>query len=195
MIKNNFRFVSVGPRLSSFLLDVDDDGELSVVDCATMLPVRSDQSIQLCGYPLHDLDPRLLSQLPPHLVFNEYGVQATHNFEEVCKPLSSHGMSFIVCPGTAAWNSLAGCPEAAVTNIYNAIKCASTDGALGAIVCNWSGKGHVTHQPFCWPGFLMGAGLSWNSDCHYVRESSLLCIFHEKICCFLFSRIIKNSYK
>ncbi|XP_060562168.1 uncharacterized protein LOC132721814 [Ruditapes philippinarum] len=161
------QFVSVGPRLSSFLLDVDEDNELNVTDCATMLPVRSHQTIQLCGYPLHDLNPNTLSQLPPHLVFNEYGVQATHNFTEICKPLSKQGMNYLVCPGTSAWNSLAGCPEAALTNVYNAVKCAISDGAMGTIVCNWSGKGHITHLPFCWPGFLMGAGLSWNADCHW----------------------------
>lgn len=161
------QFVSVGPRLSSFLLDVDDENELSVSDCATMLPVRTEQTVQLCGYPLHDLDPNTLSQLPPHLVFNEYGVQATHNFTEICKPLSKNGMNYLVCPGTSAWNSLAGCPEAAITNVYNAARCALSDGAMGVIVCNWSGKGHITHLPFCWPGFLMGAGLSWNADCHW----------------------------
>ncbi|XP_053390843.1 uncharacterized protein LOC128553692 [Mercenaria mercenaria] len=161
-------FVSVGPRLSTFLLDVDEDNELNVSDCATMLPVRSDQTIQLYGYPLHDLNPNTLSQLHPHyLVFNEYGVQATHNFTEICKPLSKQGMSYLVCPGTSAWNSLAGCPEAAITNVYNAVKCALSDGAIGIMVCNWSGKGHITHLPFCWPGFLMGAGLSWNADCHW----------------------------
>ncbi|XP_052768844.1 uncharacterized protein LOC128209056 isoform X2 [Mya arenaria] len=161
------QFVSVGPRLSSFLLDVDAEEELSLSDCSTLLPVRSDQTLQLCGYPLHDLDKHLFAQIPPHIVFNEYGVQATHNYTEVCKPLSTNGLSFIVCPGTAAWTSLAGCPEAAITNVYNAVKCATAEGAIGVIVCNWSGKGHLTHLPFSWPGFLMGAGLSWNSDCHY----------------------------
>lgn len=72
--------MSVGPRLSSFLLDVDDENELSVSDCATMLPVPTDRTIQLCGYPLHDLDPNILSQLPPHIVFNEYGVQVCDFF-------------------------------------------------------------------------------------------------------------------
>ena len=55
-----------------------------------------------------------------------------------------------------------------MTNVYNAVKCATSEGALGVLVCNWSGKGHITHLPFSWPGFLMGAGLSWNSDCHWV---------------------------
>lgn len=160
-------FVSVGPRLSSFMLDIDDNNDLHVTDYSTLLPVRSDQTLQLCGYPLHDIDQNLLSKLPPHLVFSEYGVQATHDYREICRPLANNGLSFTICPGTAAWNSLAGCPEAAITNVYNAVKCAVVEGAIGITVCNWSGKGHITHLPFSWPGFLMGAGLSWNSNCHW----------------------------
>lgn len=64
--------------------------------------------------------------------------------------------------------SLAGCPEAALGNIYGAVKAASSQGALGAVVCDWTGKGHLTHQPFAWPGFLMGAGLAWNTESHWV---------------------------
>lgn len=67
-------------------------------------------------------------------------------------------------------SSLSGCPEAAINNIYNAVKCGDAHGALGAVVCNWLGKGHLTHQSFAWPGFLVLAGLSWNSDCHQVSS-------------------------
>lgn len=77
-----------------------------------------------------------------------------------------HG--FIVCPGTAAWNSLAGCPEAAVYNIYNSVKCASSQSGLGLLVCNWTGRGYLTHLPFSWPGLLIAAGLAWNGDVHWV---------------------------
>ena len=70
------------------------------------------------------------------------------------------------------WLSLAGCPEAALGNIYGAVKAASSQGALGAVVCDWTGKGHLTHQPFAWPGFLMGAGLAWNTECHRVSVQS-----------------------
>ena len=66
--------------------------------------------------------------------------------------------------------SLAGCPEGALGNIYNAVKAASRQGALGAVVCHWSGKGHMTHLPFAWPGFLLGAGLSWNTEIHWVSK-------------------------
>ena len=64
----------MGPRLSSFLIDINDD-YISIADCSTMLPVRTDQTIQICGYPLHDVYQHLYDKLPPHVVFNEYGVQ------------------------------------------------------------------------------------------------------------------------
>lgn len=64
--------------------------------------------------------------------------------------------------------SLAGCPEAAVSNVFNGVRSAVDQGAVGVVVCDWSGKGHLTHQPFSWPAFLIGAGLAWNSDTHWV---------------------------
>ena len=64
--------------------------------------------------------------------------------------------------------SFAGCPEAAINNIYQAAKCGVSQGALGLVTCNWSGRGHFTHQPFTWVGYMLGAGLGWNSSCHQV---------------------------
>ncbi|XP_064600438.1 uncharacterized protein LOC135466719 [Liolophura sinensis] len=160
-------FVSVGPRLSSFILDTPDDETLNVSDALKFLPIGRHQTMMLCGYPLHDLDPILLQQLPPDLIFMQYGVQADHSFKTYCSPLAETGLSFCVCPGTSAWNSLAGCPEAAVSNVFNGVRSAVDQGAIGVIVCDWSGKGHLTHQPFSWPAYLIGAGLSWNSDTHW----------------------------
>ncbi|XP_076442258.1 uncharacterized protein LOC143281142 isoform X2 [Babylonia areolata] len=159
-------FVSCGPRLSSFLLDTScGEDQVDVSEAAKMVPLGRDQTLQLCGYPLHHLSTPALQQLPPNIVFNEYGVKADHDFSSFCTSLAEMGIHFCVCPGTAAWNSLAGCPEAALHNIYGAVKAGSSQGALGVVVCDWTGKGHLTHQPFSWPGFVMGAGLAWNTQC------------------------------
>ncbi|CAG2189907.1 unnamed protein product [Mytilus edulis] len=159
------QFVSLGPRLSSFVIDTENN-VLDVTDAVKLLPLRHNQILNICGYPLHGMDSELLIHLPPDVVISEYGIQADYDFQRFCSPLSSHGISYIMCPGTSAWNSLAGCPEAAINNIFSAVKCGDAHGALGAIVCNWSGKGHLTHLPFAWPGILVLAGLAWNSDCH-----------------------------
>lgn len=67
-------FVSVGPRLSSFLLDQSDD-TLAVDDFMRYLPISSHQTLQLCSYPLHELTTNLLQQLPPNVIFQEYAIK------------------------------------------------------------------------------------------------------------------------
>ena len=63
---------------------------------------------------------------------------------------------------------MAGCPEAAVTNIYTAVQAAVKHGALGLTVAHWAGVGHITHQTMAWPGLLTAAGLGWNSNIDWV---------------------------
>ncbi|XP_012944389.1 uncharacterized protein LOC101864485 [Aplysia californica] len=155
------QFVSAGPRLSTFLLDSSEDN-LSVGDVQRFLPIASNQTLQLCGYPLHDLGTSMLQQLPPGIVFKEYAVKADHDYSKYCAPLAQLGINYFVCPGTAAWNSLAGCPEAAVGNIFSAAM--NNEGALGMVVCDWTGKGHLNHQLFSWPGIITAAGLGWNKN-------------------------------
>jgi hypothetical protein len=64
--------------------------------------------------------------------------------------------------------SLAGCPEAALCNILTAVQVASQSGTLGIVVASWSGPHHLTPHPFSWPGFVVAAGLSWNTSTHWV---------------------------
>merc|ERR1719239_13511 len=90
------QFVSAGPRLSSFLLDTSEDS-ISLVDIPRFLPVGSNQTLLLCGYPLHDLNPSLLQQLPPNVVFKEYAVKADHDYSKYCAPLSQQGINYFVC--------------------------------------------------------------------------------------------------
>ncbi|XP_061172833.1 uncharacterized protein LOC133182124 [Saccostrea echinata] len=159
------QFVSLGPRLSSFVLDADD-GSLDTSDSIKLLPLQGDRTIQICGYPLHGLDTKLLFDIPPNVLISEYGIEADYEFRRFCTPLSEKGVGFFLCPGTSAWNSIAGCPEAAIKNIYNAVKCGVTHGCTGIVACDWSGKGHLNSHLFSWPAYMLTSGLSWNSNCH-----------------------------
>ena len=60
--------------------------------------------------------------------------------------------------------SVAGCPEAAVANIYSAMRAGIKHAALGLTVAHWAGVGHITHQTMAWPGLLAAAGLGWNAN-------------------------------
>ncbi|CAH1790961.1 unnamed protein product [Owenia fusiformis] len=159
----NSGYLNIGPRLSSFLLDTLEEGTLCLEDGLRLLPISSTDTVRLCAHVFHDnLD--LLELLPSNVVLMEYGFQAYYDFQKFAKVYSESNVSFCTCPGTAAWNSIGGCPEAAVANISNSIQSAISHEALGILICDWSGIGHMTHQPISWPGFLVAAGLSWNSD-------------------------------
>lgn len=69
-----YRFVSLGPRLSSFVLDTDD-GSLDTSDAIKLLPLSGDKTIQICGYPLHGMDTKLLFGIPPNVLISEYGIE------------------------------------------------------------------------------------------------------------------------
>lgn len=161
----NAQFVSLGPRLSSFVLDTED-GSLDTSDSIKLLPLSGDKTIQICGYPLHGMDTKLLFGIPPNVLISEYGIEADYEFRRFCTPLSEKGVGFFLCPGTSAWNSIAGCPEAAIKNIYNAVKCGVTHGCTGIVACDWSGKAHLNSHVFSWPAYMLNLGLSWNSNCH-----------------------------
>ncbi|XP_074652559.1 uncharacterized protein LOC141906956 [Tubulanus polymorphus] len=158
-------YVNVGPRLSSFLLNTTEDDALFLDDAHRLLPLKADHTVQLCGFVFHGgIDT--MPHLPLNMILMEYGFQADYNFSKYCKEYEESGLPFMVCPGTSAWNSLAGCPEAALSNVTGAIEAAVNHNALGMLLCNWSGIGHMTPQSISWSGYVVGAGLSWNSIIH-----------------------------
>ncbi|KAK2181799.1 hypothetical protein NP493_375g01012 [Ridgeia piscesae] len=159
----NTPVVGLGMRLSGLLVGQSDNGGLLMDDLWQVLPLSSHHTVQLCSVVLHELGS-VVQQLPFNTVLTEYGLQANHDFGKYCKLYSTAGVPFCVVPGTAAWNSLAGCPEAAISNIWNAAKQASAHGGLGLIISHWSGNSQVTHHPFIWPGLMTAAGLAWNPD-------------------------------
>lgn len=81
--------------------------------------------------------------------------------------------------------SIAGCPEAAIKNIYNAVKCGVTHGCTGIVACDWSGKAHLNSHVFSWPAYMLNLGLSWNSNCHQVWQTyqQIISVNNEWILC------------
>lgn len=60
--------------------------------------------------------------------------------------------------------SVAGCPIAALQNIHKAMEHGVEHQALGMLVCDWSGRGHVTDPVFSLPMLVAMAGMAWNKD-------------------------------
>ena len=59
------------------------------------------------------------------------GRQADYDFGAPCQMAAESGLALMPAAGTAAWGSLAGCPEAAVLNAANAARTAAELVSLG----------------------------------------------------------------
>ncbi|KAF4523546.1 hypothetical protein B566_EDAN011994 [Ephemera danica] len=155
--------VHVGPRLGSLLLSSGpEDGTGGLAELWHLLSLPPTTTLLLCCNNLAPTYP-----LPANVILVEYGFQADYDFLGRTKPFLDQGRAVCLCPGTASWNSLAGCPEAALCNVLGAVQVASQTNVLGVIVALWSGPHHLTPHSFAWPGFVVGAGLSWNTSTHW----------------------------
>uniref|UniRef100_A0A1B6CRL5 Uncharacterized protein n=2 Tax=Clastoptera arizonana TaxID=38151 RepID=A0A1B6CRL5_9HEMI len=180
----NLKYVHIGPRLSNLLIGTLNDpspasssssvllnvsggnSSLTLQDVWHLLSLSPEVTIMLCSNSLHNQN-LANTIIPSNMVLIEYGFQADYDFTEWIQDFHQMGCTTCLCPGTASWNSLAGCPEASICNIYKAIQAVGNTGALGIVVAHWSGSYHITAHPFSWPGFIVGAGLSWNTATHW----------------------------
>lgn len=62
------------------MLDTDD-GSLDTSDSLKLLPLSGDKTIQICGYPLHGMDTKLLFGIPPNVLISEYGIEVHVQFK------------------------------------------------------------------------------------------------------------------
>ncbi|KAK6621143.1 hypothetical protein RUM43_011449 [Polyplax serrata] len=184
----NLTYVHLGPRLTALLVQtkeiseeldettssnsanqsqLDNSGVESNLGFHRLWPVSA--TLIACANSLH----RMKSVVPKNVILMEYGFQADYNFKEWSKVFQHQGGIMGFCPGTASWNSLTGCPEAAICNIFTAVQAAVDENAIGIVVAHWSGSHHLTPHPFSGTGFLVAAGLSWNpkSSLHYFHSS------------------------
>ncbi|CAB3359835.1 Hypothetical predicted protein [Cloeon dipterum] len=152
----NVELIHIGPRLSSLLLPQQTPNVWHLLTLPTHV------TLMLCCNNLAQS-----YDLPPNVILMEYGFQADYDFLGKVRPHLDEGRAICLCPGTASWNSLAGCPEAALCNILTSVQVAVQSGTLGIVAANWSGPHHLTPYPFSWPGFVVAAGLSWNSSAHW----------------------------
>jgi len=171
----NLRYVHIGPKLCSLLVRLEDTDEVDGVNsescqCVCLqdlwhhLALPPDITLMLCS---NGIQPQRIQAFPANILFVQYGFQADYDFLEWTRNFHQQGTRTCLCPGTASWNSIAGCPEASICNIYRAVQAITEQGSLGVIVAHWSGSYHLTPHPFSWPGFVVGSGLSWNPATHW----------------------------
>ena len=71
------------------------------------------------------------------------------------------GLDFYVCPGTSAWNSLAGRVENMRENMIAAEKAGRLCGAKGFMVTDWGDGGHWQPLAASLPGLVYGGALAY----------------------------------
>jgi hypothetical protein len=123
--------------------------------------------------------PELVPELPSDLIALEWGYEADHPFEEHGKHFAAAGIPFYVCPGTSAWNTIAGRTENAVGNLRAAAESGLKYGACGYLTTDWGDSGHWQTLPISYLGYAAGAAYSWalaqNRDADLVGPLSLFC--------------------
>ena len=113
--------------------------------------------------------PELVPELPGDCVALEWGYEANHPFAEHAARFAAAGVPFYVCPGTSSWNSLAGRTTNMRNNLLAAAEHGLRHGASGYLNTDWGDGGHWQTLPVSYPGFLLGAAVSW----HYATNADL----------------------
>ncbi|MFX0063993.1 MAG: hypothetical protein ACFFC7_17625, partial [Candidatus Hermodarchaeota archaeon] len=107
---------------------------------------------------------KLIPKLPKDAIALIWGYEAGHPFDKLSKIMNENGLPFYVCPGTSSWNSFAGRTQNAIENLRNAAINGKNHNALGYLITDWGDHGHLQPLPISYLGFLVGAGLAWNSN-------------------------------
>ena len=105
--------------------------------------------------------PELVPELPRDAIALEWGYEATHPFDEHGERFAAAGVPYYVCPGTSAWNTLAGRTDNVLGNQTNAAANGLKHGAVGYLNTDWGDNGHWQVLPISYLGFALGAAYSW----------------------------------
>lgn len=106
--------------------------------------------------------PEIVHELPKDLTILEWGYEAEHPFEEHCEKYAEAGLEFYVCPGTSAWNSIAGRTDNCLQNLSNAARNGLKFEAQGYLITDWGDCGHWQMWPVSYLGFAAGAAYAWS---------------------------------
>jgi hexosaminidase len=105
--------------------------------------------------------PELIRDLPTDVIALEWGYEASHPFDAHGQKFAEAGIPFYVCPGTSAWNTIAGRTQNALANLRSAAENGLKHGACGYLITDWGDNGHWQALPVSYTGFVAGAADSW----------------------------------
>ena len=126
--------------------------------------------------------PDLVDELPKDVIALEWGYEGEHPFDQHGERFAQAGIPFYLCPGTSAWNSLAGRTENCLMNLANAAISGTKHGADGYLIADWGDNGHWQALPVNYLGFAAGAAYAWSYQANQnldIREALNLYAFRD----------------
>ena len=104
-----------------------------------------------------------------------WGYDAGHPFAAQCGRLQELGRTYLVAPGTSAWQSFTGRLDNALANQAEAVAAAERHGARGVLVTTWGDNG--THQPWptAWLPLAAGLAQAWSRVANQTPDASAAC--------------------
>ena len=150
--------------------------------------LESKHCMMLCSYLYHSADADLLAELEKFdkYVLMEYGLKTGLDLGAKALNLYKSAKQFFYCVGSANWNSLLGCPDGCLHNLFDLVKRQPVDQPLGFLMCNFNGTWNKNPFAFNLNSILMFAGAVWNTKTTMVIY---LLIVH------LFLKQQKNKFK
>lgn len=104
--------------------------------------------------------PELVSRLPKDTIVLDWGYEGNHPFEKQTAAFKAAGLEYRVCPGTSAWNSLAGRVENMRENVAAAEAAGRKNGASGFLMTDWGDGGHWQPLAASLPGLILGGAFA-----------------------------------
>ncbi len=179
------RLINVGPRLSTLLTCMENKNPFLL---------DSTQYLMLDSYLFQNNENDVIDEIKKFdkFYFMEYGLKVGHNFDQRCKKLHESGWEvglcckatglfnddvcpfdrkpFYFCVGSANWNSLFGCPDGCLLNLFHALNNINSNKPNGLLLCEFVGA--LTRTPFAFNlnSIMMFAGPAWNNNIEIVNR-------------------------
>ncbi len=111
--------------------------------------------------------PSAFDHLPAELQALAWGYEADSDFERWGLLLAERERSWWACPGTSAWRSITGRPDARDGSIRAAVDAAQAFDAEGLMITDWGDCGHRQQWPVTLLGLGSGLAAAWCGTVHH----------------------------
>ena len=105
----------------------------------------------------------LLPEVPHDVIFLDWSYNSDLK-GSIADALATHGCTFYVCSGTSSWNRFLPDYANAHENICKLAKRGKEHGACGHLVTDWGDFGHIAPLALSFPGLILAATVSWDTD-------------------------------